>query len=269
MAGSAQQLTVEELEDRFRAAKDVVERSHCQAVWLLAKGHSTAEVAEIVALSPRWINKLARRYEAEGADALGDRRRGNRGARPLLDGGRPGGAAGAAEDPARRRRPVERAEGGALDRRAAGAGARARPARLGGAAEARGQVGAGERADEGRVGRQAGLVRPSAWIGDFSSTGPQRPADRIEPDDVGGSSARPDRSTLDWRSGAAEVLACGSTAGRGRDAGDLRRRAQCPHGSPERRRLERQADDLGDPLRRDRRLAGRARPVAQQAVPPA
>jgi transposase len=85
MAGSVQQLTVAELEERVRAAKGVVERSHCQAIWLLAKGHSTAEVAEIVALSPRWINKLARRYEGEGADALGDRRRGNRGASPLLD----------------------------------------------------------------------------------------------------------------------------------------------------------------------------------------
>src|SRR6478672_2703023 len=79
-----QRETVEELEARFRAARDVVERSHCQAVWLLAKGHSTAEVAEIVALSPRWVNKLARRSEAEGADALGDRRRRNRGAKPLL-----------------------------------------------------------------------------------------------------------------------------------------------------------------------------------------
>ena len=49
----------------------MVERSHCQAIWLLAKGHSTAEVAEIVALTPRWVNKLARRYEADGADALG------------------------------------------------------------------------------------------------------------------------------------------------------------------------------------------------------
>lgn len=84
MAGRAQQLTVEELEERFRAAKDVIERSHCQVIWLLAKGHSTAEVAQIVALTPRWVNKLARRYEAEGADALGDRRRRNRGARALL-----------------------------------------------------------------------------------------------------------------------------------------------------------------------------------------
>ena len=84
MAGGAQRLTVAELEKRFRAAKDVVERCHCQAIWLLAKGHSTAEVAEIVALTPRWVNKLARRYEADGVDALGDRRRRNTGARPLL-----------------------------------------------------------------------------------------------------------------------------------------------------------------------------------------
>ena len=84
MAGGIEQAALEVLEARFRAAKDVVERSHCQVVWLLAKGHSTAEVAEIVALSSRWVNKLARRYEAEGVAALGDRRRGNAGARPLL-----------------------------------------------------------------------------------------------------------------------------------------------------------------------------------------
>lgn len=71
MAGSVQHLTIGELEGRFRAAKDVVERSHCQAIWLLAKGHSTAEVAELVALSPRWVSQLRRRYEEEGADALG------------------------------------------------------------------------------------------------------------------------------------------------------------------------------------------------------
>jgi hypothetical protein len=33
MAGSARQVTVEELEQRFLAAKDVVERSHFQAIW--------------------------------------------------------------------------------------------------------------------------------------------------------------------------------------------------------------------------------------------
>lgn len=84
MAVGQAQVTLEELEARFRTAKDVVERSHCQVVWLLAKGHSTREVAELVALSPRWVNKLARRFEAEGLEALGDRRRRNAGAKPLL-----------------------------------------------------------------------------------------------------------------------------------------------------------------------------------------
>ena len=132
MAGGAQQLTVEELEERFRAAKDVVERSHCQAIWLLAKGHSTAEVAGIVALTPRWVNKLARRYEADGADALGDRRRRNAGAKPLLSADDLE-ALREAEGTAGRRRGLDRAEGRALDRGAARAGARACAARLGGA----------------------------------------------------------------------------------------------------------------------------------------
>jgi len=133
MAGGAQQLTVGELEERFRAAKDVVERSHCQAIWLLAKGHSTAEVAEIVALTARWVNKLARRYEADGADALGDRRRRNAGAKPLLS----------ADDLEALRERLKAPpddggvwtgpEGRALDRGAARAGARACAARLGGA----------------------------------------------------------------------------------------------------------------------------------------
>ncbi|WP_040621440.1 helix-turn-helix domain-containing protein, partial [Rhodovulum sp. PH10] len=84
MASMAQHLSADELEDRFRSAKDVVERSHCQAIWLLAKGHTTSEVAEIVALTPRWVRKLSARYEREGIASLGDRRRRNAGARPLL-----------------------------------------------------------------------------------------------------------------------------------------------------------------------------------------
>jgi transposase len=84
MALCAQHLTVDELEARFRASKDVVERSHCQAIWLLAKGHTTSEVAELVSLTPRWVNKLARRYESAGAASLGDRRRRNAGGKPLL-----------------------------------------------------------------------------------------------------------------------------------------------------------------------------------------
>lgn len=84
MTMMAQHLSIDELEARVRGCSDAVERSHCQAIWLLAKGHSTAEVAEVVALTPRWINKLARRYERTGAVALGDQRRRNPGGKPLL-----------------------------------------------------------------------------------------------------------------------------------------------------------------------------------------
>jgi transposase len=84
MTLNARHLGIEELEARFRGATTVIERSHCQAIWLLAKGHTTAEVADVTALTPRWVNKLARRYERDGADALGDRRRRNAGGKPLL-----------------------------------------------------------------------------------------------------------------------------------------------------------------------------------------
>ena len=53
---------------------------------------------------------------------------------------------------------------------------------------------------------------------------------------------------------------------RGRNAGDLRHRAQRPMGRLVRRRLLRQANDLGDAFRWDGRLAGWARPVAKQTV---
>ena len=53
---------------------------------------------------------------------------------------------------------------------------------------------------------------------------------------------------------------------RGRDAGDLGHGAQRPVGRFMRRRLECQADDLRNALRRHRCLAGRSGPVAKQAV---
>ena len=84
MTLSPRHLDPDALEARFRAAKDVVARSHFQAIWLLAKGYTAAEVAELVAMTPRWVNQLARRYERGGVDALGDQRRRNAGAKPLL-----------------------------------------------------------------------------------------------------------------------------------------------------------------------------------------
>jgi transposase len=84
MAIVAAHLSVEELEERVRGAREAVERSHFQVIWLLAKGHATADVAAVTALTPRWVSALARRYAEQGPSALGDRRRHNRGGKALL-----------------------------------------------------------------------------------------------------------------------------------------------------------------------------------------
>jgi transposase len=84
MATIAPHLTVEELGRRFRAAGTPTEARHVQAIWLLARGRTFVEVAEVVALSARWVEELAARYNAHGPGALGDLRRENGRAPALL-----------------------------------------------------------------------------------------------------------------------------------------------------------------------------------------
>jgi transposase len=81
----APHLPAAELERRYRRAHDPVARSHLQIVWLLAAGRPTAEVAAATGYSPDWVRAVAHRYNAGGPGGLGDRRRGNPGAAPLLD----------------------------------------------------------------------------------------------------------------------------------------------------------------------------------------
>jgi len=78
-------LAPDELERRYRGARDPVLRSHLQIVWLLARGEPTAAVAAATGYHPNWVREVARRYREGGPGALGDRRRGNPGAAPLLD----------------------------------------------------------------------------------------------------------------------------------------------------------------------------------------
>jgi transposase len=77
MARIVEHLPVEELEARYRAARDVTEARHFQAIWLLAQGRTFLEVAEVLAFVPRWVEQLAARYNASGPAALGDQRRRN------------------------------------------------------------------------------------------------------------------------------------------------------------------------------------------------
>jgi hypothetical protein len=70
-------LSVAELERRYRAARDVTEARHTQAVWLLAQGRAVLDVAGVLAFAPRWVEQLAARYNAHGPGVLGDQRRRN------------------------------------------------------------------------------------------------------------------------------------------------------------------------------------------------
>ena len=74
-------LESQELENRYRKAHDPVLRSHYQILWLISEGKTTAQVMEVTGYSRGWIQQLARRYNALGPLALGDRRHHNPGAR--------------------------------------------------------------------------------------------------------------------------------------------------------------------------------------------
>ncbi len=69
------------MEKRYRKARDPVERSHYQILWLVSEGKSTTQVMEVTGYSRGWIQQLARRYNTDGPQALGDRRHLNPGAR--------------------------------------------------------------------------------------------------------------------------------------------------------------------------------------------
>ena len=53
-------LSIEELGARYREAKDPVERSHAQILWLLARGESAKRAAEITGYSACWVSEIVR-----------------------------------------------------------------------------------------------------------------------------------------------------------------------------------------------------------------
>src|SRR4051794_23655973 len=97
MARVADHLSVDDLEARLRSAQDPTAARHVQVIWLLARGHTIADVAAVTSFVPRWIEQLLARYNAHGPEALGDLRRRN-GSAPSFWRGCPSGL--------RRRRPT-------------------------------------------------------------------------------------------------------------------------------------------------------------------
>src|SRR4051812_31624591 len=84
MARVADHLSGEDLEARLRSAQDPTAARHFQVIWLLARGHTIADVAAVTSFVPRWIEQRLARYNAHGPEALGDLRRRNGSAPSVL-----------------------------------------------------------------------------------------------------------------------------------------------------------------------------------------
>ncbi len=77
-------LAPDELERRYRACRDPVERSHWHIVLLVAQGHSGAAVARLTSYSETWVRTLIHRDNAKGPTGIADHRRANPGQPPLV-----------------------------------------------------------------------------------------------------------------------------------------------------------------------------------------
>src|SRR5258707_7643382 len=66
-------LAVDELERRYRAAKEPHERSWYQILWLLAKGQTARAIAVSTGYSPYWIGQIAKRSNAQGPAGMTNR----------------------------------------------------------------------------------------------------------------------------------------------------------------------------------------------------
>jgi transposase len=75
---------LDDLKASYRAESDPVTRIHKQAIWLLAQGRTTQEVADVTGYTCPWVRTLAHRHNAHGLAGLGDQRHDNPGASRLL-----------------------------------------------------------------------------------------------------------------------------------------------------------------------------------------
>jgi transposase len=71
----ATHLSVEELEERYRAAHEPHERTWWQIVWLLARGQTATRIAESTGYTRTWIGQIAKRYNTEGPAGMVNRQR--------------------------------------------------------------------------------------------------------------------------------------------------------------------------------------------------
>ena len=113
----ATHLSVEELEQRYRAAHEPHERTWWQILWLLARGQLAKDIAESTGYTRTWIGQIAKRYNAQGPDGHGEPAAHDLLARAAHALGRAAGgaAAGAGWPGARRSQALDLPRGGRLD----------------------------------------------------------------------------------------------------------------------------------------------------------
>src|SRR5260370_10660029 len=71
----ATHLSVDELEQRYRAAHEPHERTWWQILWLLARGQLAKDIAQSTGDTASWIGQIAKRYNAEGPAGMVNRQR--------------------------------------------------------------------------------------------------------------------------------------------------------------------------------------------------
>lgn len=81
----SQHLSPKELRNKYRNARNVIEKSHYQIIWLLSTDKTPKQVAEMTGYSQTWIYQLINRYNRQGEKGLGDLRASNKGKEPLLN----------------------------------------------------------------------------------------------------------------------------------------------------------------------------------------
>jgi transposase len=69
----ATHLSVDELEQRYRAAKEPHERSWWQILWLLARGQLAKDIAQSTGYNRAWIGQIAKRYNEQGPGGMVNR----------------------------------------------------------------------------------------------------------------------------------------------------------------------------------------------------
>jgi transposase len=77
-------LKAEELHERYRHAKDAVERTHWHILWLAKEGKTPQMIAELLGYTARWVRTVIGRWNAQGEAGLRDRRHEIDVSRPLL-----------------------------------------------------------------------------------------------------------------------------------------------------------------------------------------